>query len=227
MEASGSEAKAGKASGGGKSKVVKETMSDRIKCESGAVPEVDLCSAGMRAAIEGDVEKARRFRSELLKQRYERPEDPSMARPGFKDLDMAVINGTEFSKLKISTMFSFDKSAFDLRNTLFDILDLNSADKMQDLNKSYIDSINKGKGKNDIRAEKLQIFKSLLSPIDNLDRFQSAFDKFVRTVIMKDVEATYPDCGDLVYYQSFPCIRMVRPGEFSIGNVIIVIYIYC
>ncbi len=119
-------------------------------------------------------------------------------------------------------MLNFDIDLFDIRSTLFEILDLNSDDKFQNLNESFLQCVKKGNNKNEIRAEKLQIFRPLIDPVyrHNLDHFQEVFDQFVRTVIVKDVAATYPSCGDTIYYQSFPCIRMVRPGEFSIGNVV-------
>ena len=45
--------------------------------------------------------------------------------------------------------------------------------------------------------------------------FQSVFDNFVRDVCAPHMASLF-DC-DEIYYQAFPCIRIVQPGEFSIG----------
>jgi hypothetical protein len=47
--------------------------------------------------------------------------------------------------------------------------------------------------------------------------FQLEFDEFVRSVIAPTVIATNPQQMKGVYYQSFPCIRIIRPRDFSIG----------
>lgn len=52
----------------------------------------------------------------------------------------------------------------------------------------------------------------------NFSDFQRLFDEFVRKVCIPRMAASC--CGsqmETVYYQSFPCIRIVQPGEFSIG----------
>jgi hypothetical protein len=47
------------------------------------------------------------------------------------------------------------------------------------------------------------------------ETFHEAFDSFVRAVCAPHMDAFFP-C-DEIYYQSFPCLRMVQPDEFSIG----------
>jgi hypothetical protein len=45
--------------------------------------------------------------------------------------------------------------------------------------------------------------------------FQEVFDSFVRTVCAPHLASIY-DCEE-IYYQAFPCVRIVQPNEFSIG----------
>eukprot|EP00041_Stephanoeca_diplocostata_P027494 m.756481 g.756481 ORF g.756481 m.756481 type:complete len:296 (-) comp23184_c0_seq7:2781-3668(-) len=46
--------------------------------------------------------------------------------------------------------------------------------------------------------------------------FHAMFDKFVREVCAPKM-ASLVECQGDIYYQGFPCIRVVQPGEFSIG----------
>ena len=45
--------------------------------------------------------------------------------------------------------------------------------------------------------------------------FQETFDMFVRSVCAPQLASKY-DCKE-IYYQAFPCLRIVQPNEFSIG----------
>ena len=47
--------------------------------------------------------------------------------------------------------------------------------------------------------------------------FQQVYDEFVRSVCCHNVASLSDESIDEVYYQSFPCLRVVRPGDFSIG----------
>mmetsp|Transcript_6444 Transcript_6444/g.12933 ORF Transcript_6444/g.12933 Transcript_6444/m.12933 type:complete len:885 (-) Transcript_6444:27-2681(-) len=53
--------------------------------------------------------------------------------------------------------------------------------------------------------------------------FQAVYDHFVRSVCAPFVASMAKEYGnendpiDEIYYQSFPCVRVVQPGEFSIG----------
>eukprot|EP00934_Nitzschia_sp_Nitz4_P007742 Nitzschia sp. Nitz4//scaffold226_size53432//28383//30972//NITZ4_006701-RA/size53432-augustus-gene-0.62-mRNA-1//-1//CDS//3329542751//7732//frame0 len=46
--------------------------------------------------------------------------------------------------------------------------------------------------------------------------FLQTYDTFVRTVCAPHLAALYDGC-DEIYYQAFPCLRMVQPHDFSIG----------
>ncbi|KAL3923413.1 MAG: hypothetical protein SGILL_001668 [Bacillariaceae sp.] len=47
--------------------------------------------------------------------------------------------------------------------------------------------------------------------------FQDAYDNFVRTVCAPRFAALMGDSCDAIFYQAFPCLRIVQPDEFSIG----------
>lgn len=51
----------------------------------------------------------------------------------------------------------------------------------------------------------------------NYSAFQEDYDEFVCTVCAPLLASQYDDCDGIIYYQAFPCLRMIQPGEFSIG----------
>ena len=56
---------------------------------------------------------------------------------------------------------------------------------------------------------------------ENRSYFQEDYDNFVREVCVPFLSSIPDDDGaqhlDEFYYQSFPCVRVIQPGEFSIG----------
>jgi hypothetical protein len=64
--------------------------------------------------------------------------------------------------------------------------------------------------------ETAHIKENLLIHLATHDRlnFQEIYDDFVRRVCIPHLAK---DNSDEWYYQAFPCIRIVKPGEFSIG----------
>ena len=64
------------------------------------------------------------------------------------------------------------------------------------------------------RPEKFELLSPFLID-EKRNCFQAVFDQFVLETILPD---SYDACKeDVFYYQAFPCIRVVRPTEFSIG----------
>ena len=55
----------------------------------------------------------------------------------------------------------------------------------------------------------------LFSLTQNYTEFQEVFDRFVRQVCVPHL-ASFFDCDEM-FYQAFPCVRVVQPKEFSIG----------
>ncbi len=62
----------------------------------------------------------------------------------------------------------------------------------------------------------------LQSLTENYSSFQESYDSFVRKICVPKIAQALEDGNDeesctKVYYQAFPCLRIVQPGEFSIG----------
>lgn len=124
----------------------------------------------------------------------------------------------------------FDTSVYPLRELFAAALFRDSRDNDNDNDDATADTgttleqlhrINgghQGRGKRNDREEK----RRLLQPMTDAGRraiFQGGFDAFVLGHILPDMASHLPnECEeDVLYYQAFPCIRVVRPGEFSIG----------
>jgi cytidyltransferase-like protein len=58
--------------------------------------------------------------------------------------------------------------------------------------------------------------EALLHLTNHFTDFQNIYDEFCRTVCIPRLASKYPHCKKW-YYQSFPCLRIILPGEFSIG----------
>ncbi|EJK48155.1 hypothetical protein THAOC_33076 [Thalassiosira oceanica] len=55
----------------------------------------------------------------------------------------------------------------------------------------------------------------LLALMDNFRAFQREFDVFAREVACVKVASMADEPVNELYYQSFPCVRIIRPGDFS------------
>lgn len=75
-----------------------------------------------------------------------------------------------------------------------------------------------GKGKRRDREEKRRLVEPLTRPHRRAIFQESAggFDSFVLEYILPSLAKELPE-ESVIYYQAFPCVRIVRPGEFSIG----------
>jgi len=54
----------------------------------------------------------------------------------------------------------------------------------------------------------------LIALMDNFRAFQREFDVFAREVACATVASMADGPVDELYYQSFPCVRIIRPGDF-------------
>jgi cytidyltransferase-like protein len=59
--------------------------------------------------------------------------------------------------------------------------------------------------------------KLLYTLTSNFSEFQNVYDEFVRQVCAPRMVAATGTTESEIVYQAFPCIRVVQPGEFSIG----------
>ncbi|GMI04188.1 hypothetical protein TrVE_jg7041 [Triparma verrucosa] len=96
--------------------------------------------------------------------------------------------------------FVFDTEKYDLVGTL---LDCAGMERGYDLSKLH-----------EVKGAKDQLYKGL---IEKYEDFQELFDKFVMEVCIPQFEKQSGGEVRKIYYQSFPCVRVVEVGDFSIG----------
>ena len=143
---------------------------------------------GLRQAIEPHIEKARRRRQEAL--------DAIRRTTGASAYDSIL---AEFSMgLAKETNIHFDVSQHSLRESL--LKDFNLA---LDFDLSTL---------HEYPGMKAGLSQRLTT---HHGAFHEAFDSFVRAVCAPHMDAFFP-CEE-IYYQAFPCLRVVQPDEFSIG----------
>ena len=100
------------------------------------------------------------------------------------------------------TDFEFDSNAHPLRETL-----LETCGMARDLDLEFLHK------DADAKETMLRALSSAGSP----SKFQLVYDAFVREVCAPKLASMY--AGDLstIFYQAFPCLRVIKPDEFSIG----------
>jgi len=143
------------------------------------------------------------------------------ARARRKDALLAIRNATgealydhlmkEFqsSQLIKERTFGFDVSKYPLRETFLNCVGLSSTTNLAEIHMD--DTIHKD--------------RLLYNLTRSFHEFQPAVDVFVREVCAPHFALLAP-C-DKIYYQSFPCVRILQPGEFSIGPHSDVAYGHC
>ena len=98
--------------------------------------------------------------------------------------------------------FDFDTSKYKFREMFLQSCSLPTHFDLSQLHKS-----NEAKFKDEI----------LFAFARNRHQFQELYDEFVRSVCCPFAASLSDEPIHDVYYQSFPCVRIVRPDEFSIG----------
>eukprot|EP00584_Thalassiosira_punctigera_P007179 CAMPEP_0172536504 /NCGR_PEP_ID=MMETSP1067-20121228/8260_1 /TAXON_ID=265564 ORGANISM="Thalassiosira punctigera, Strain Tpunct2005C2" /NCGR_SAMPLE_ID=MMETSP1067 /ASSEMBLY_ACC=CAM_ASM_000444 /LENGTH=865 /DNA_ID=CAMNT_0013321593 /DNA_START=47 /DNA_END=2641 /DNA_ORIENTATION=- len=148
----------------------------------------------LRNVIEQHLQKATRKREEAL----EAIGDATGT--SFYKETLANFNKNNYSE---EGQFDFDTHTFHLREKF-----LQSCSLPTEFNLSQL---HKYKNPENFKDEMLLSFAK--------DRicFQEVYDEFVRSVCCPFVASLSNEPIDEVYYQSFPCVRVVRPGDFSIG----------
>ena len=109
------------------------------------------------------------------------------------------------SSLSKETTISFETELFPFRETLETLL-ASCCALPQATDLCFLHKIDGGKDK---------LMEALCSNEQHV-AFQSIFDSFVRQVCVPFFASKF-DALEEVYYQGFPCIRVIEPGDFSIG----------
>lgn len=142
----------------------------------------------LRQSIEPHIVKARQRRHEAL----------AAFRTSVGEKEYTNMMDEYTQSLSCEAHFHFESSKYQLREAL--LTDVG-------LSRDYdLSQLHNYPGKKFDLLEKLTRDHSL---------FQNVFDVFVRTICAPQVAEIFP-CEE-IYYQAFPCLRMVQPGEFSIG----------
>ena len=179
------------------------SISSHIQVEiTNGISDIDLQLTQVRDVLEPHLAKMRKHRDEAIKN------DGNHVNGNYSDLSDLF---EKLGGLQLETDFDFDTSKFKIHETFKQMLfgDKALQNNLEQLHKEcdFADFGFKGD-----RKGKMDILLPLLDATRRKD-FVSEFHKLILNhIIPRDFEKE-----DFVYYQCFPCIRCVRPGEFSIG----------
>jgi len=171
-------------------------MTTRLRRAAGeGATEIDWSDSAIRSAIEVDVAKCRAMREKRCKEDAEH---------GFR-----LLGDSLMGPLASEQRLQFDVSVFPLRDAL--VKCLSTPEHL--MGKEAWRSLELVHTTHDSKGDKILLLSGLLLP-DRRIAFQSLYDSFVRRVIGRHLESQ--GVTDF-YYQGFPCLRVIRPGEFSLG----------
>ena len=151
------------------------------------------------AAIEGDIQKCRETRQLFQNMDFEKY--------GIRILTEVCDNS--FKELVKEVDIAFDTALYPIGEAFAHMLRM----KFDDLPRLH-EQYSQDKGRLKDRHEKRKLLHSILDPSAR-DPFQAVFLDFVLKYVAPHVRSITK--ASRIYFQSFPCIRVVRPGEFSIG----------
>ena len=177
-------------------------LSDQLVVATEGKQYFDLHSSEVLNVLEPHLEKCRNARTNALEE-YDKLGLPSLQAHlrmlGSFTVEEIVI----FDTKKYPIRQAFCTAIFDKEN-----IDLPNLHKLA----------NNDQGKRKQRDEKLYLLSPLL---DDKKRayFQQAYENLILNVILPNAHSSLPDKSkrNEIFYQAFPCVRCVRPGEFSIG----------
>jgi len=178
-------------------------MTDRLASTTRSAPVIDYTDPHVLATLEPDFAKARATRAAFQTQDAQR---------GYPEkLIDACSSDAGFRALTEETDFHFDSAAHPLAEALAEVLGLpGGAAALPTLHTVY----NRDVGRLKDRDEKARLLQPLTDPARHRT-FHTSFVRFVRGVVAPHVHAV-AGCTRL-HFQAFPCVRVVRPKEFSIG----------
>lgn len=170
-------------------------LSERLREATNHSIDINFKSDLVRYVIESDVQKCRINRQRVLEN------------DDVTTID-SVLRSSTFISLTKFIEFKFEIEKFCLRDAFLRVLGLEETFSLGDLHTIHAYQA-------DDRDEKMYLMKNFTIHSKRL-HFHEAYDKFFLAVIARHIGTVMPD-ESILYYQSFPCLRVVRPGEFSIG----------
>lgn len=194
-------------------------LSDQLAAATNGIQNINLSSKIVKDVLEEHLVKSRQLRAEQLQD--------SLLK-GAMSVDTVI---EKLGNLAREEVLHFDTNLFQLKSAFSSMLFENrdedyikqyiatAGSEIKDLKLEHLHEwVHGDKGQKKDRAEKL----AFLSPMLNQERraiFQRCYDNFVLSFILPSVEATLPITSRTGehFYQAFPCTRVIRPGEFSLG----------
>lgn len=179
-------------------------LSDRLYAATGGSTNIDFNSAIVQEVLEPHLQVCRDQRREVLAAKLA---GSSVTLSQVKSI-LGGVTGEE--------ILCYDIKRWSLRQLLTKAL---FGDNRDDIKLEQLHRVYQGSGKKNDRAEKRSLAKPLTIP-ERRAIFQEGdgggFDSFVLEFILPSLERQLP-AEEEFFYQAFPCVRIVRPGEFSIG----------
>jgi hypothetical protein len=209
-------------------------LSDQLVAATKGVQNIQLSSPDVVQALEPFLQKCRIARSQQLTEAEQRGAQPlssvqsslgSLVEEEVLHFDTALHDiRTAFSNMLFSAVLEPSSQSLGEpteQHIAFSdgcSIDRSCADSgREDLSRLH-ERVHGDLGKRGARPEK----RELLAPLLDAHRrkaFQDCYEKLVLEYILPHIESTIPlqSRRGVHYYQAFPCVRVVRPGEFSIG----------
>lgn len=171
---------------------------------------IDWLDPRILDVIDSDIDKARKKRDSMMKE-YQLK--------GYNDSSYYI---KTLGILANESNFTFNTDLYDIRESFIKMLNITHNDDNTTSNSNYIELeylhliYSSDVGRKGQRQEKKQLCSGILN--SNTRRvFHQEYDRLIREVIAPHVISVSNYSSNVLYIQSFPCIRIVRPGEFSIG----------
>jgi hypothetical protein len=174
-------------------------LSTRLVEATNSSSHIDYTDSIIRQVIEPDMKKCRENR--------QRSQENDLKRYGF----LILQDGSEssFTELTRELDLSYNTDKYLLAETFASVI----SSEVADLSRLHY-RFCKDRGQLKDRDEKRELMQPFLDPAKRKP-FQEVFLRFVLDYIAPHVHAVTD--SKKLYFQAFPCIRIVRPGEFSIG----------
>ena len=171
-------------------------FSERLKKASNNATSI-VFTPEVLQAIEPELEKVRVGRRQ------------AMQRP-LPEAVRSILDGEAYASLRKETILTFDTSIYPLASSFSALLGLPDGLPLHRLHEAY----HADRGRKGARSEKA----TLLAPLTDADKraeFTALYERLIVEVLAPRLHAAI-GC-ERVVFQSFPCVRVHRPGEFSIG----------
>ena len=177
-----------------------------VATEASAAIPLEPFPVLLLTAMEPHIDKARKSRQQALDAIKK-----ATRAPVYKKIMNRYLN-TPLSK---EGRLSFDPQKYPLREALLETCGLPPTTNLARLHTG-----------GDGVPSKVHLLKHLT---ERPQKLQTVYDEFVRQVCCPRVSELWDDGGQeeensIYYYQCFPCLRMVQPGDFSIGPHADVVY---